>query len=122
MLLQKIKSLFSYNEEINNSIPTAEEAYYRTKYGFYTSVENRIKTHQRNIKSLIEAKMNNCYRGSNMYTSYYCVYDFDKDMEPYTEEVLKPFKENGFNIVNINDKVTDLDNEIIYLITWNRKE
>lgn len=42
MLLQKIKSLFSYNEENNNSIPTAEEAYYRTKYGFYTSVENRI--------------------------------------------------------------------------------
>lgn len=107
--------------ESKEKILTAEEAYFKTKYGIYRTTEQRIRDNQRNIKELIKSKMSPAYRGETNFSSYYCVVDLDDDMKPYVDSVFKPFVDGGFEVINLAGKVKEIENEQVYLISWDKK-
>jgi hypothetical protein len=36
------------------------------------------------------------------------------------DEIFKPFKEGGFKIINLSEKIDEIDNEHVYLISWKK--
>ena len=70
---------------------TAEEAYFKTKYGVYRTVEQRIKDNQKNIKELIKSKVTPAYKAETKFSSFYCVIDLDDELKPYVNDIFKPF-------------------------------
>ena len=85
---------------------TAEEAYFKTKYGVYRTVEQRIKDNQKNIKELIKSK----------------VTPLDDELKPYVNDIFKPFVENGFKVINLSDKVEEINDELVFLISWYKND
>lgn len=119
------KAFYGVNDEENNpcGLMTADEAYFKSKNGYYVSTEKRILNHQKHIKELIKSKYkipsSNSYQDT-VFSSFYCVYDFETDMKPYIDEVFKPFIERGFEITNLSEAIPSLNDECVYLISWNK--
>lgn len=44
--------------------------------------------------------------------------DIEEDLVQHTEEVLKPFVDNGFKIIDLSEKVDEIEDEHVYLISW----
>ena len=98
---------------------TAEEAYFKTKYGVYRTVEQRIKDNQKNIMDLIKSKVSpTSYKSDTKFSSFYCVVDLDDEMKPYVDDIFKPFIDNGFNVINLSEKVDEINDELVYLVSW----
>ena len=103
---------------------TAERAWLETTYGegCNMSLEERIESKQREIINLIKSKFP--ARNSDMvvcnrkHTSYRCVIDIEEDLVQHTEEVLKPFVDNGFKIIDLSEKIDEIEDEHVYLISW----
>lgn len=127
---EEIKSWFNKTiygvEDIDNNpcgLMSAEEAYYKSKNGYYVATEKRILNHQKHIKDLIKSKYKLPSTNSiqdTVFSSFYCVYDFENDMKPYIDEVFKPFVERGFEITNLSEAIPSLNDECVYLISWNK--
>lgn len=118
-LLSKVKKVFSKDE----GEFTAERAWLETTYGegCNLSLEQRITNKQREITELIKSKFPS--RTSNMvvlskHTSYRCVFDIEEDLAQYKDEILKPFNEKGFKIIDLSEKVDEIEDEHVYLISW----
>lgn len=99
-------------------VPTAEEAFYRSKYGEYHCIEDRVKLHQRIIREKIRLKMYQSTKGCTDFSSYYVVCDLADDMREYVDAVFEPFKSDGYNIISLSDKVKELKGELVYLVSW----
>lgn len=97
---------------------SAVEAYFRTKYGVYRSVEQRIKDNQRNINEQIKSKITPSYRADTKFSSFYCVIDLDEELKPHIKEIFKPFIENGFKVINLSEKVEEINDELVFLVSW----
>ena len=118
-ILSKVKKVFSKEE----SEFTAERAWLETTYGegCNLSLEQRITNKQREITELIKSKFPS--RASNMvvfskHTSYRCVIDIEEDLAQYKDEILNPFIEKGFKIIDLSEKVDEIEDEHVYLISW----
>ena len=100
---------------------TAEKCWCETKYGtgVYKLPSERIKDKQESIKATIESKFAPApnYAGINR-SSYHCVIDIEEDLINYVNEVLQPFYEGGFEIVNLSEECKSIKNEGIFLISW----
>lgn len=114
---ETIKKWFK-NIEPKEKAFTAEEAYFKTKYGVYKTVEQRIKDNQKNIKELIRSKVSPAYKAETKFSSFYCVIDLDDELKPYVDEIFKPFIENGFNVINLSEKVDEINDELVFLVSW----
>lgn len=102
---------------------TAERAWLETTYGegANLSLEDRIANKQREIVNLIKSKFHT--RNSDMvvyskHTSYRCVIDIEEDLAQYKDEVLNPFIEKGFKIIDLSERVDEIEDEHVYLISW----
>ena len=82
-----------------------------------TNVSDLIKLHQHKINRLITEKTSMRSNGDT-FTDYRCVYSFPKDVEPYIEAILKPFADKGYTIINLSDKIDEIQDEHVYLISW----
>ena len=119
-LFSKVKKVFSKEE----TEFTAERAWLETTYGEgrNLSLEERIKSKQKEIISIIKSKF--LSRGTETVvsharnTSYRCIIDIEEDLVQYKDEILKPFIENGFKIINLSEKVDEIEDEHVYLISW----
>lgn len=100
---------------------TAEEAYYKSKYGSFKTVEQLIKINQKRINELILSKVSPIYSSDNKSGSFYCVVDLDDEMKPYVSEIFQPFIDNGFKVINLSEKVKEI-NELVFLISWYKKQ
>lgn len=103
---------------------TAEQAYFKTKYGDISSLEQYIKVAQSHIA--IEIKRNmfpNTMSNANedKFHSYYAMVDFDDDMVPYVEEIFKPFKDNGFLFIPLHDRIEEINKASVWLISWDKR-
>lgn len=114
---RKIISWFSARASKEEDITPANVAYSKSTYGITTDVSTLIKLHQHRINKLINDKTSFRTNG-DIFTDYRCVYSFSKDVVPYIEPILKPFKEKGYTIINISEKVEELSNDNVYLISW----
>lgn len=99
------------------NIVSATTAYCRATYGENTTVKNLIKLHQHKINKLITEKTSMRTNGDT-FTDYRCVYSFPKDIAPYINEILKVFIDKGYKIINLSDKIEDIHDEHVYLISW----
>lgn len=107
---------FTAEEEI---IP-ADTAYCRATYGENTTIKNLIKIHQHKINKLINEKTSMRTNGDT-FTDYRCVYSFPMDIEPYIAQILKVFIDKGYKVINLSDKIEDIQDEHVYLISWYKK-
>lgn len=101
---------------------TAEEAYFRTKYGIYRTVEQRIKDNQKMIKEAIRSKVAPTYRPVTNFSSYYCVIDLDEELKPYVNDIFSPFIERGFKVINLSEKVEEIHDDLVFLISWYKND
>lgn len=99
---------------------TAEEAYYKSKYGSLKTVDQLIKINQKRINDLILSKVSPIYSSDSKSGSFYCVVDLDDEMKPYVSEIFQPFIDNGFKVINLSDKIKEI-NELVFLISWYKK-
>lgn len=117
-LLQKVKKAFVKDEDEFS----AKSAWLESTYGIGNlSTEERILDKQNDIKRIIRSRFRfisetNKYR--NSYPSYHCVIDIEEDLVAHKEEVLKPFSDSGFKIINLSDTVDEIKDENVYLISW----
>ena len=109
------KSLFKRKKEKSLS---AEEAYFRTKYGVYKSTEQRSSDRQKSVRELIMSKISPGYRADINFTSFYCVIDLEDELKPYVDEIFKPFKEEGFKVYNLSELVEEINDDLVFLISW----
>lgn len=97
----------------------AEYAWFESTYGdTYMDIETRIKNKQNNVKEQIR----DCFKTNNINVnrteSYKCFVDVPSDLCGYTDEIFKPFIENGFKVVSLHDKIDELKDDCTYLISW----
>lgn len=100
---------------------SAERAWIESTYGegCYVPVSERIKEKQEHIKSSIQTKFRHIYQNNTRsFSSYHCVIDIEDDLAAYVETVFKPFIDNGFTIINLSDKVEEIDEPHVYLVSW----
>ena len=120
--VDKTKKLFGHKDKPEF---TAEYAWIETTYGegSYRSLEERISDKQRQIMNTIKLKFPSHLDGqrrSNSNGSYRCVVDIEEDLYSVVDEIFKPFKEGGFKIINLSEKIEEIDNEHVYLISWKK--
>jgi len=104
---------------------TAEFAWIETTYGegSYRTLEERIKDKQEGIMRLIKSKFplrNEGYLSGNADSSYRCVVDIEDDLSCCVDEIFEPFKSAGFKIINLSEKIDEIDDEHVYLISWKK--
>lgn len=100
---------------------TAEMAWYESTHGegSYLPLSQRIKEKQEDIAIVIKSKF---APGSNANmiskASFHCVVDIEEDLIAYTEQVLQPFKEGGFEIVDLSKECKSVSESGVFLIGW----
>ena len=100
---------------------SAERAWIESTYGegCYVPIADRIKEKQEHIKSNIQTKFRHIYQNNaRSFSSYHCVIDIEDDLTAYVDTVFKPFIDNGFTIINLSDKVEEIDEPHVYLVSW----
>ena len=100
---------------------SAERAWIESTYGegCYVPISERIQEKQNYIKSSIQTKFRHIYQNNaRSFSSYHCVIDIEDDLAAYVETVFKPFIDNGFTIINLSDKVEEIDEPHVYLVSW----
>lgn len=103
---------------------TAEKAWLKSTYGSNVNftLEERIAYKQQSIRETIKSKYryltSSKAEGPANYSSYRCVIDIEEDLEAYKDEVLKPFIDGGFKVINLSDKIEEIEDENVYLISW----
>ena len=114
--IMQFKNPFSRPEEPF----TAEKAWVETTYGqgSFRPIEERIKNKQKYIEDMIKNKFEYGTNNSHYCKSYRCVIDIEEDLKNHTEEILRPFKEGGFDIINLSEKVDEICDENVFLISW----
>lgn len=116
-VVEQVKEMFNKVEEPF----TAERAWIETTYGngSYRSIEKRIKDKQNYIKNIIKGKFDCAVTSSSTSSrAYRCVIDFEEDIKHYINEILQPFVDGGFNVINLSDNIDAIKDENVYLISW----
>ena len=118
--VDKTKKLFGHKEKPKF---TAEYAWIETTYGqgSFRSLEERISDKQKYIINIIKTKFPSHLdgqRSSNSNGSYRCVVDIEEDLYSVVDEIFKPFIEGGFKIINLSEKIAEIKDEHVFLISW----
>ena len=109
-------NFFSFRSD--DELVTSEEAYNVSTYGSNNSPETIIHDQQQKINSLIREKMFPANIGESKFSRYFCIVDFLPNTHQYIEEIFKPFNDRGFKIIPLSDKVSEIANDNVYLISW----
>ena len=102
---------------------TAEKAWIKSTYGSNVNftLEERIANKQKSIRDIIKTKFRYPTGGSESllnYSSYRCVIDIEEDIVAFKDEILQPFIDGGFKVINLSEKVEEIEEENVYLISW----
>ena len=116
-VVEQVKGMFNKNEEPF----TAERAWIETTYGngSYRPLEKRIKEKQEHIKNVIKGKVDSGVSSGNI-LSRGGVGEKDTEVVGVTDidDIFKPFIEGGFNIINLSERIDEIKDENVYLISW----
>ena len=108
-----INSSAKSSEEVS-----AEKAWMESSYGrgSYVPIEERIKRKQKFIRNSIRSK---CYYESGTPAQMYrCVVDIEEDLRHNVDEILQPFRDGGFNVIDLSAIIPELKEENVFLISW----
>jgi hypothetical protein len=116
----------AFNKVLNkdNGVFTAEKAWLKSTYGSNVNftTEERIANKQKSIRETIKSKFryatNGSMDGHTNYSSYRCVIDIEEDLEAHKDEILQPFIDGGFKVINLSEQIEEIEDESVYLISW----
>ena len=54
----------------------------------------------------------------NINGEYHCLVEIEDDLVNSTEEIFAPFINAGFKVINLSDKIDEIQGENVYLISW----
>lgn len=100
---------------------TAEKCWVQTRYGedTYKVPVERVEDKQRLIRETIESKFSPSPNSTTKhYNSYHCVINIEEDLMLYVDEILQPFRDGGFEIVDLTKYCKDVTSEGVYIISW----
>lgn len=99
---------------------SAEMAWLSTTYGVGANrpIEERIANKQKDIMNVIKSKFRYSTTGQESNSNYRCVIDIEEDLVAVKDAVMAPFIEKGFKVINLSEKIDELKNENVYLISW----
>ena len=100
---------------------TAEKAWCETTYGQgqFKPVDRRIKEKKYYIRNLIRNNASYGKRNSAVTSkAYRCVVDFEEDLKHHIDEILQPFIDGGFSVINLSERIDEINDEHVYLISW----
>lgn len=103
---------------LEENIMTADAAYAKSTYGETMNAQTLIKTHQQRINALIETKTKTNSDNGSAFVDYFCICSFAKDAVPYIKEILEPFRNNGYTVINLSEIVEEYKNYNVYGISW----
>ena len=115
-MLTKVKEKILNKKEVDF---TAEYAWLETTYGVgtYKTIEERIAQKQKRIKERIKSHFHSrAVETSIVAPSYYCLISIEEDIKEYVDEIFKPFVDNGFNVVKVNE----IEDDNVYVISWKK--
>lgn len=99
---------------------SAEMAWLSTTYGVGANrpIEERIANKQKDIMNVIKTKFRYGTNGQETNSNYRCVIDIEEDLAAVKDVVMSPFIEKGFTVINLSEKIDEIKDENIYLISW----
>lgn len=118
-----LKRTFNMMFNKDDSEFTAETAWLKSTYGFnikYT-LEERIANKQKSIRETIKSKFRNPNGDMDARitaSSYRCVIDIEEELIAHKDLILQPFVDKGFKVINLSDKIEEIEDEHVYLISW----
>lgn len=116
-VVDAIKEWFVSKFNCNDTIVSATDAYFKSTYGTSMNVERLIKFHQTQINHLINNKTS--YRtDGDTFGDYFCMYSFPNNIVPYIDDILQPFKDKGYCIINLSERVEEFKNYNVYSLSW----
>lgn len=113
----RIKNWFKVKTSVSEDIMSADSAYCKSTYGMSMDVNTLINLHQHQINKLVNSKTS--YRtNGDIFGDYFCMYSFPKDIVPYIDQILEPFKQRGYDVINLSERVEEFKNYNVYSISW----
>lgn len=99
---------------------TAEDVYFRTKYGDILNAEHYVLVAQEYIRQQIGRSVAACGCSAKdaVFRTFYCIVDLDPEMHAYTDEIFSPFVEAGFAVAKLSGVVPEVQSELVYLVSW----
>lgn len=99
---------------------SAEMAWLSTTYGVGANrpIEERIANKQKDIMNVIKSKFRYSTNGQESHSNYRCVVDIEEDLAAVKDVVMSPFIEKGFKVINLSEKIDEVKDENVYLISW----
>lgn len=99
---------------------SAEMAWLSTTYGVGANrpIEERIANKQKDIMNVIKSKFRYSTTGQESNSNYRCVVDIEEDLAAVKDVVMAPFIEKGFKVINLSEKIDEVKDENVYLISW----
>lgn len=99
---------------------SAEMAWLSTTYGVGANrpIEERIANKQKDIMNVIKSKFRYSTTGQESNSNYRCVVDIEEGLAAVKDVVMTPFIEKGFKVINLSEKIDEVKDENIYLISW----
>lgn len=96
----------------------ADEAYFKTRYGFYVDMEKRVELIQSKINDLISSYFKSGRAESYYEGPFFCTMTIEGDMIGYKDKIFSPFIENGYTVVDLDERVEELSGQHIFIISW----
>lgn len=118
-LTEKLRKFLKGIEPKEKTI-TADEAYYRSKYGAYRTTEQMIKDEQRRIRDAIKYKLSPSIGVGRRPSDYCILISFDDDMKEHVQGILAPFINDGYKVLDLQKEVKELKGELLYIISWRK--
>lgn len=106
-----IKSFFHMNSDISKDLKTANESFLLASIGKIATDEERTKEFIKSMAELIESK--------SKFSEYSCTREIPEDLTDYIPEILKVFKEKGYIAVNLNEKLSEIKRNYLFLC-WDK--
>ena len=102
---------------------TAEDVYFRTKYGNILDADHYVRVAQSYIRRQIGCGIESCSCNPNdaMFRTFYCIVDLDPEMSDYVDAIFEPFREAGFVVAKVSGAVSEVKNDLVYLVSWDRR-
>lgn len=99
---------------------TAEDVYFRTKYGDILNAEHYVSVAQEYIRQQIGRSVAACGCSAKdaVFRTFYCIVDLDPEMHAYTDDIFSPFVEAGFAVAKLSGVVPEVQSELVYLVSW----
>ena len=100
---------------------SAKQAWIGTTYGkerCLVSLEQQIENKRREIRLEIEQKYRSNGQCQDMEQGYFHIVHIEGNLSAYADEIMHPFKELEFEVVNLSALTPVLKDTTIYLISW----